>query len=283
MISGVYIIFSVKDEIFYIGSSKNIKKRISTHIRSLSKNTHYNSLLQTHYNEYGQDNLIYSIMYIGEDYLEQEQRFIDTLNPYFNLAKDAKAPMKGKKHTEKTKQHLSKVHKGNKYCLGLKWTTEQRNKILKKKIGSKRSNQTKLKMSQTAKKVNSISRIDRAKQMKQIIDNKGNIFNSLTEAAKFWNISISGVCDILKKRTIATKMNIQFKYKIDNSTFDSISNYNDRKIRGEDSHNTSLKNEDIKYIRKNFHKMKCTEICKKFNITKSTVYRIINNVSWSHI
>ena len=69
-------------------------------------------------------------------------------------------------------------------------------------------------MSETSKRLNSISRIDRSKQMRKIKDNKSNIFNSLKECAKFWNISIATVCDILKDRHGQTRKGIKFYYEL---------------------------------------------------------------------
>jgi len=46
----VYTIWFEDSGMFYIGSTKNFKKRVQTHFRILRKNTHYNILLQSAWN-----------------------------------------------------------------------------------------------------------------------------------------------------------------------------------------------------------------------------------------
>lgn len=76
----------------------------------------------------------------------------------------------------------------------------------------KRSLETRKKMSETAKAVNAILRVDRSLCQKKIRDSEGNIFPSLTETSKFHGISVSSVCDVLKGRTKKTKKGITFEY-----------------------------------------------------------------------
>ena len=44
--SGVYKIVDQEDNIFYVGSTGNLRKRFTTHVRSLINKIHYNSNLQ---------------------------------------------------------------------------------------------------------------------------------------------------------------------------------------------------------------------------------------------
>ena len=91
-ISGIYKIQSrKKPERIYIGSSINIHKRWYYHILELGYGTHANKKIQRHYNKYGKDDLIFSII-IGcdkGDLISTEQYFIDAHNPYFNICKKA--------------------------------------------------------------------------------------------------------------------------------------------------------------------------------------------------
>ena len=68
-------------------------------------------------------------------------------------------------------------------------------------------------MSNTAKRINSINRIDHNIIRKKVKDNKGNLFNSLTDAANFWKIHISTICDILHKRHSKTRKGVIFTYE----------------------------------------------------------------------
>lgn len=89
-ISGIYKIQSIKkQDRIYIGMSKNICRRWNDHLYKLRKNEHYNWRLQEHYDEYGEDDLQFSII-TGCDIKELkniEQYYMDVYEPYFNQTK----------------------------------------------------------------------------------------------------------------------------------------------------------------------------------------------------
>lgn len=210
---GVYIIVNTITFDFYIGSSHNIKNRLSRHLRELKKGTHHSTILQRAVNKYHINNFKFA-SFIQEDdsLLELEQLCIDFLNPKYNVSKYANAPMKGRKHIEKTKKIMSKAHTGNKYNLNKKRTLEQKRKRSEARRGYKHSENTRKKMSLTAKKINSINRIPKDLNKRPIVDNIGNQFNSITEASVFYKKSKATIIDILKGRHLQTKEGISFKY-----------------------------------------------------------------------
>ena len=77
---GVYEIINTKTGICYIGSSKQINKRISAHFSKLRLNKHTNSYLQATYNKYGKDNFKINILEICdlENIKEVEQKYLDS-------------------------------------------------------------------------------------------------------------------------------------------------------------------------------------------------------------
>lgn len=80
---GIYKI-TINNKI-YIGSSKNIKNRLNTHLKTLKNKTHHNHTMQNLYNKYG-DEIYFEIM---EECLEnilliREKYYIDLLKPYIN-------------------------------------------------------------------------------------------------------------------------------------------------------------------------------------------------------
>jgi len=134
---GIYKIQSIiKPERCYIGSSIDIHRRWSDHLLNLRKNIHPTPKLQSHYNKYGKNDLIFSIL-IGcdnEDLISTEQFFIDSHRPWFNVLSKAGSnkghrwteeqkanlrdirsrkphPMLGKHHTEESKQKNRNAHK----------------------------------------------------------------------------------------------------------------------------------------------------------------------------
>ena len=61
-VSGIYSITSRKNGKRYIGSSIGIDRRWRDHLHDLKNNKHFNSHLQNHYNKYGEDDLIFTIV-----------------------------------------------------------------------------------------------------------------------------------------------------------------------------------------------------------------------------
>jgi len=152
--TGIYKIQSkIKPERCYIGSAVNVKTRWQKHINELDKNIHHSSKLQRHYNKYGKDDLIFSIITTcSKEYLIQnEQFFIDAYKPWFNIAKIAGNCMMGRNHSIETKKKMSQKAMGNKNSLGYKKTEEQIRKSSEKTKGRKMSNEQKQKLSNAHK------------------------------------------------------------------------------------------------------------------------------------
>ena len=119
---GIYSIQSLgHPSRIYIGSSVNIKKRWKIHINNLRLNKHVNRKLQNHYNKYTECDLKFTILKecLKEDLIKEEQRFIDKLNPYFNICKVA-GSLLGHRHSIETKDKLSKIAKKRKHSQATK-------------------------------------------------------------------------------------------------------------------------------------------------------------------
>ena len=74
----VYKIINIVTGMFYVGSTINIEARFKSHKNSLRKNYHQNRHLQNSYNKHGEISFKYEIVYIGENYQEVEQSYLDT-------------------------------------------------------------------------------------------------------------------------------------------------------------------------------------------------------------
>lgn len=86
--SAIYKIQSkIKPERFYIGSAVSIQKRWAEHQKGLLLGKHENQILQRHYDKYGKDDLVFTIIEpcFKEFLLIREQYYIDTLKPTFNI------------------------------------------------------------------------------------------------------------------------------------------------------------------------------------------------------
>jgi len=95
-----------------------------------------------------------------------------------------------------------------------KQSLEHRRLLAERRTGTKRSEETKKKMSETNKRLNRYLTLLPCieKKKKKIKDNLGNVFASLTECAIFHNISTQTVCDILKGRHFKTRKGVVFQY-----------------------------------------------------------------------
>ena len=92
----------------------NLKSRWRQHKHRLNAGNHGNAHLQNAWEKYGEDKFRFWVLcFCHKDLtLEYEQRYLDEMQPEYNLAKDVTAPMRGRNHTEKTKRKLSELHKG---------------------------------------------------------------------------------------------------------------------------------------------------------------------------
>lgn len=113
-ICGIYKLINRATKQCYVGQSQRCKKRIKEHLRLLRYNKHPNPHLQNSYNKYGADNFYGEIEIecknleeldrIEEMFLKKEAWF-DSPDMY-NIADFAKAPMRGKMHSEEVRERI---------------------------------------------------------------------------------------------------------------------------------------------------------------------------------
>jgi len=148
-ISGIYKIESrIKPDRFYIGSSINIHRRWRHHYCDLRKHTHHSLKLQRHYDNYGENDLLFSVIKQcpGSKLIETEQFYFDLLNPYFNNSPTAGNNI-GIKRSEEA------IEKQRKSMIGKRWTDEQRQKFSGKVKGIPKSEEHKRNLSKANKGV----------------------------------------------------------------------------------------------------------------------------------
>ena len=85
-ISGIYKITNTITNDFYIGSSKNIKKRWRDHKCQSKWNEHPNNQMYLDMQEYGKDKFVFEVLEVVEPerLKETEQKFIEKLKPTYN-------------------------------------------------------------------------------------------------------------------------------------------------------------------------------------------------------
>jgi len=116
MASGIYQI-NIGDY-FYFGQSVNLKERKRAHRTALEQGKHPNPKMQSVYNKY-QDFQWQEVSYCSHTELdEQEQRLLDAFwgtEGCMNLARDARAPRRGIKVSEETREKMRKAMRGKKH------------------------------------------------------------------------------------------------------------------------------------------------------------------------
>lgn len=147
---GIYQIRNIIDGKFYIGSSADIVKRWNEHRNRLNKSQHHSQYLQNAWNKYGKENFVFEIVEKAGDkdlLLDREQHYIDTKRPQYNISRIAGSPL-GVRRSSQTKEKLSKINKGKKLS---EETKKKLSKANKGKILSK-SHKKKISDSQVGEK-----------------------------------------------------------------------------------------------------------------------------------
>lgn len=113
-LSGAYIIKHVSTGKLYIGSTKNLYSRLNQHKNELTKNVHYNKLLQDAFNTNNSINFEIFITDKREEAYDIEQELLNKFKDsglLFNVANDVKASFRGRKHTIEFKNKVSVLHR----------------------------------------------------------------------------------------------------------------------------------------------------------------------------
>ena len=197
---GIYKIINKINNKYYIGSSNNICEgsgnRWWRHIYQLNKNKHKNLHLQNAWNKYGPNSFMFEIIEeCTEDQLLTKEQFylnLCKLNPKlnYNISYDASAPMKGRNHTEETKDKMRELKIGNSWNKGKKQSTEHiqnRSKSLKGRLSP---------MKNKKQSVEHIQKVANAHLKDYIFISPDGIITNvhgLTSWCKQNNLSVSGM------------------------------------------------------------------------------------------
>jgi group I intron endonuclease len=187
--SAIYSIKNITTEQLYIGSAVNFDGRKNMHLSQLRKNTHGNSRLQKSFNKYGESSFLFNILEPVIDVnllIKREQYYIDTLLPFFNIAKIAGS------------------------SLGIKRTDEFKKKIglTKNRLGKLASDETKKNISIAQKK--RYESIEERNRMSLIF--KGNTFRKGKKHKKESILKLSGENSVNSKLKLNQVLEIREKY-----------------------------------------------------------------------
>lgn len=143
VMGGIYAVRCLDSGRGYFGSTTNLSARFSQHRRLLAGCKHHCAQLQADWNLYGPDGFEFKTLAVLEksELSATEQRVLDAkfksdTKPY-NTALDATAPMKGRKHSEKTLETLSAINTGEQNgFFGRSHSDATKLQISKAKIGT---------------------------------------------------------------------------------------------------------------------------------------------------
>jgi len=142
MVCGIYEIRNLVNNKFYIGGAAVIKVRWGHHRTMLRGNYHDNPHLQRAWNNCGEENFEFNILFLCalQDLERCEQIFMNIRKPAYNMCPVA-GNTRGLKLTEEHKQKIGLARMGHKV------TEETRQRLRLALTGHKHSEETKRKMS----------------------------------------------------------------------------------------------------------------------------------------
>jgi group I intron endonuclease len=113
--SGIYSITNAVNSRQYIGSAVNLRKRKNIHLSQLRNGKHRNRKLQAAFNKYGESAFLFEVVELVEkdDLIAAEQRHMDRLDPFYNIAKTAGSTL-GVKFSEEAKEKIAAAARGKK-------------------------------------------------------------------------------------------------------------------------------------------------------------------------
>ena len=142
MNSGIYTIVNIVNGKIYIGSTINFEGRWEEHRRELRKGTHCNLHLQSSWNKYDEGAFEFGVLeYVDnlDNLYSAEQFWMDKYREagmeLYNIALAADCPMRGRKHTEETKQGLREIY----YSISPEVQAERSRKISEANMGNQHS------------------------------------------------------------------------------------------------------------------------------------------------
>ena len=189
---GIYCIENVVNKKKYIGQSRNIQKRFKDHIKALRQGIHKNHHLQSAYDYYGESNFNFYVLEecnINQlNYLEKQYIKIFNANDTnygYNLTCGGDSRFE---FSESTRKKISNIHKGKKLS--------EKTKQILRDLAYERINNG-LDYSLHFKDVDKRISINVYNSETGEFINK---FDSITEAADFYNLRITNICAVLKNK-----------------------------------------------------------------------------------
>lgn len=265
MKSGIYMIINLSNNKVYVGSSKDISRRLKEHIRHLKNNKHENIYLQNSYNKYSQN----MFKFIPIEYcelnilIERENFWIKLKNSNIKeFGYNLSIPLEqggcnfSEKSIEKIKRSAYERHHG-------KLTEEEyQQKLIKKEEYNNRQKLV------NKKKVFAFNKITGIKEFE---------FESIIEAVKQLRVNTSAVEKALLKNNATCKNFILVKEENYDPNINYIKNYKTKvyeakgKFEGKKVETFNLETQEIIKQYSNTQ-----ELADEYNMNKKYVYKVLS-------
>lgn len=129
---GIYIIKNIIDDKVYIGRSKDINSRISSHKCNLKKNNHINKHLQNAWNKYGESSFTFEVLEICKTIEDTYHREVFYIEQYDSANRDKgyNLSLGGEGAGEWSKESRAKLSVSKRFCnTSLSWEDVRRIKL----------------------------------------------------------------------------------------------------------------------------------------------------------
>lgn len=289
---GVYSITNITNGHMYIGSTKNIGRRWRNHKAKLRHNKHGNPYLQNAWNKYGEDKFTFEVVEQvsggKENLLEVEQKYLDNIDPKYNIAKDAVASMRGKSFSEEHKRKISEAQKGREFSeehkkhiseasKGRTYSQEYKDHMAKIKKAENLSEETREKISKGCRGENAGTAKLTAKDVKEIkrLIVEGDM--TLKEIGEKFDVTKNAISSIRKGKS--------WKHVTLDKLDQPLSNFSNKELGLGVELSGKLTKDDVKTIKNLLKNTNLThqEIADKFPVCRQLVTQINNHKMYPDI
>lgn len=193
----IYKITNIKDGKVYIGQTTvNFEYRINKHLFELKNNIHKNTHLQNAWNKYGEENFKFEVLQeCGLEEIDELERFWIALYDSTNRNYGYNFENGGNKNKRIHKETLKKLSEKSKR----NWRDPQYLKKMKIRSDKMKGSNNPL-------------------AVKIICINDGKVFDSMMDAANYYQISNKSICSVCKGKKISTH-GLQFAYYEDGKEY----------------------------------------------------------------
>lgn len=212
--SGVYCWINLINCEYYIGSAVDLGNRVNDYFQNSYYNSRSNTLIVRAILKYGIGNFALVILEFvdKDDILSREDHFIGTLNPKYNILRNASNSL-GYKHTPESIEKITESALGRTHSDEVrKAMSESRKGENNSFFGKTHSEETLAKLREHAKNRNYVPVPGIKVEVIDLLNNQTTVYSSVREAARSLNTHMSSLLSREKRGTSSIQGQIYYKY-----------------------------------------------------------------------